>query len=177
MFSHRQPSSPEDWEQLAWKLSDSGKFRQAAWAFERAGRPEDAADAQAYAFEEEAVAAHAGHFSYGLSLLKEASALLVSRAEKANRQESRNAFLRHAGDCYRKCTEHILAADVYDRAEKYNDAALEYIRGKNYTSALDIIHNRPNIQRHVYDEVMQMCRVHYLTIKVWSFLFYHCTCT
>jgi hypothetical protein len=165
MFSHRQPSSIEDWEQLAWKLSDSGKFRQAAWAFDKASRPEDAADALAYAQEEEAVAAYANRSANGQSLLKAASALLVDRANKTRSRAAQKAFLRHAGDCRRKVGQHLPAANLYARADQFDDAAEEYLHGKDYVNALVMI-RRSGIGHHVQGTVIQACRTHYLTIKV-----------
>jgi hypothetical protein len=161
-------SSTRDWEALARTLCERNQFDDAAWAFDKADQPHEAADARAYALEQEALKTFGNNLPNAVQLLETAGDSLVQRAYVARRRVPQLILWDHGAACYQHCGRHTLAAETYLLAENYGDAARQFLAGRNYPRSLEIIRNSRSITQSLLYEVMQACRMHYVSGKVRS---------
>ena len=154
----------QNWRARGRSLYQQGYFEDAAYAFERADRPEEAAIAKAYHLKQSAIelTPSAKQKARKDAFVRAAEALSES-AQGTRVKEEKHRILQSAAECYSEVSLYTDAANMYRLAERWNEAVIHYFKAKMLDEAVEIVlEHRDIVEKRLYERIIDSARYAYL---------------
>jgi hypothetical protein len=160
-------SSSGEWAERAWKLFDQGQYSEAAWAFEKAGLPEDSANAHAYALQDQA--RFATDSKARIALYIQAAEALRSRCMADHNVASRDDLARSSARCWELAARHPQAASAYLDGKDYDSAIQQFLKLDDVEAAIRTARKfdgQSGLSSKVRDRAIYAGRIKYMQHQV-----------
>ncbi|KAI9436974.1 hypothetical protein H4582DRAFT_1853973 [Lactarius indigo] len=159
-------SSPEEWAKMARTLFSHKRYFQAMHSYERAGMPREKDIAYAYHLREQArgipVRNRLGDNKRRDAYTEVARAFLAS-AREATIFRERSEYYRIAAEAFLVLEDHAQAAQAFENASKFTEAAQNYRRAGMFDATVSVIQNHGDfMDSSVASQLTDVARYYYL---------------
>ena len=163
------PDSTTHSNETSDSLFFSKRYEQASTAFQRAGRPREAAVCDAYHLREKARSQPSTAGTPREKAFIEAAEAFNTSAQTTppKLEDERRAYYRNAGECFSEGRKLNEAGNSYVKAEEYTLAARAYRKGGHFDEMVEVLRLYGNsIDGKVVRRLTQVARMFYFKVSI-----------